>query len=58
MNSFPNSILTVAGFALGFGLVAAANSAPAQAIGIFESAADIGKIDLKGSSTFLPDKNQ
>jgi Tol biopolymer transport system component len=31
-------------------------SARAQSIGIFESAADVGKIEVKGSSAFLPDQ--
>jgi TolB protein len=33
-------------------------SLPAAPVGIFEESADVGTITLKGSSAFLPDKNQ
>ena len=39
-------------------LLALATSPAASPVGLFETAADIGKIELKGSATFLPEKNQ
>ncbi len=39
-------------------LVTLATGLSADPIGIFETSADIGKIELKGSSEFLPDKGQ
>jgi hypothetical protein len=55
--SFVDSLVIVRGLLLAASLSLFASAAQAADLGIFENATDVGKIDLKGSSEYVPAKS-